>query len=68
VPSQQVADALVEIAKQPEEMLSILVEMASVAIESARMVVGDEWRSVMVTALHGIVLFADGGERSNVPL
>ncbi len=48
-----------EAAAEPGGIFALLVAMASVGIASARMAAGEEWRTHMVAALHGLEL---GGE------
>lgn len=49
-----VSEVIREVAPRPWELLDLITALASVAIESARMVSGDEWQNIMRTALNTI--------------
>lgn len=48
-----------EAADAPGGVLALVTAIASVAIESARAIAGDEWRSVLVTSLNALELSDD---------
>jgi hypothetical protein len=51
-----------ETMTEPAGIIGLTVAISSVAIESARMVAGDDWRSVMVTALNTIEIEGISGD------
>lgn len=49
---EQVAALFEEAAAEPKGLLSLVVTLASSTAEAAQYMAGDDWRSVMTTALH----------------
>jgi N-glycosylase/DNA lyase len=51
---KKIRTLLTEAAEQPAGLITLIVSIASVSIECAALVAGEDWREVMLAAMQGV--------------